>query len=81
MFQPPHSGGTATPRRSANCIATGRSSGKVYGVAEAIDCLQAARDDFGLSQIICWFDQGGMLPRTEVERAMRRFMDKVAPKV
>jgi len=54
----------------------------VFGdVAECIDRLQAARDEFGLSQIICWFDQGSMLPRVEVEAAMRRFVDEVRPKL
>jgi alkanesulfonate monooxygenase SsuD/methylene tetrahydromethanopterin reductase-like flavin-dependent oxidoreductase (luciferase family) len=54
----------------------------VFGDAsEVIDRLQAARDDFGLSQIICWFDQGSMLPRDEVERTMRRFVDQVMPKL
>ena len=36
---------------------------------------------FGLSQIICWFDQGSMLPRAEVERAMRRFAEEIMPKL
>jgi alkanesulfonate monooxygenase SsuD/methylene tetrahydromethanopterin reductase-like flavin-dependent oxidoreductase (luciferase family) len=58
-----------------------RDQGVFGDTAEVIDRLQAARDDFGLSQIICWFDQGGMLPRAEVERAMRRFVDEVAPKL
>jgi len=49
--------------------------------AEVIDRLQAARDEFGLSQVIAWFDQGGMLPRAEVERAMRQFVEQVAPKL
>jgi alkanesulfonate monooxygenase SsuD/methylene tetrahydromethanopterin reductase-like flavin-dependent oxidoreductase (luciferase family) len=49
--------------------------------AECIDRLQAARDEFGLSQIICWFDQGAMLSRSEVEAAMRRFVDEVMPKL
>ena len=54
----------------------------VFGDAsEVIERLQAARDDFGLSQIICWFDQGSMLPRDEVERTMRRFVDQVMPKL
>jgi alkanesulfonate monooxygenase SsuD/methylene tetrahydromethanopterin reductase-like flavin-dependent oxidoreductase (luciferase family) len=54
----------------------------VFGdAAEVVDRLQAARDEFQLSQIICWFDQGGMLPRAEVERAMRRFTDEVMPKL
>jgi len=49
--------------------------------AEVIDRLQAAREEFGLSQIICWFDQGNALPRAEVERTMRRFVDQVMPKL
>jgi alkanesulfonate monooxygenase SsuD/methylene tetrahydromethanopterin reductase-like flavin-dependent oxidoreductase (luciferase family) len=54
----------------------------VFGDAsEVADRLQAARDEFGLSQIICWFDQGSMLPRAEAERAMRRFADHVMPKL
>jgi alkanesulfonate monooxygenase SsuD/methylene tetrahydromethanopterin reductase-like flavin-dependent oxidoreductase (luciferase family) len=54
----------------------------VFGDApEVVDKLQAARDEFGLSQIICWFDQGARLPRDEVERAMRRFAEEVMPKL
>src|SRR4029453_8549058 len=49
--------------------------------AEVLDRLVAARDEFGLSQIICWFDQGSQLPRAEAERAMRRFIDESAPKL
>ena len=54
----------------------------IFGdAAEVVDRLQAARDEFGLSQIIGWFDQGSMLPRDEVERAMRRFAEQVMPKL
>jgi alkanesulfonate monooxygenase SsuD/methylene tetrahydromethanopterin reductase-like flavin-dependent oxidoreductase (luciferase family) len=54
----------------------------VFGdAAEVIDRLQAARDEFGLSQIICWFDQGNTLPRAEVERTMRAFAAQVMPKL
>ena len=54
----------------------------VFGdVQECVDRLQAARDEFGLSQIIAWFDQGSMLPRHEVETAMRRFAAEVMPKL
>jgi alkanesulfonate monooxygenase SsuD/methylene tetrahydromethanopterin reductase-like flavin-dependent oxidoreductase (luciferase family) len=54
----------------------------VFGdTSEVIDRLQAARDEFGLSQIICWFDQGSMLPREEVERTMRRFVEHIMPKL
>ena len=58
-----------------------RDQGVFGDAAEVVDRLQAARDEFGLSQIICWFDQGSMLPRAEVERVMRRFIDEVAPKL
>jgi alkanesulfonate monooxygenase SsuD/methylene tetrahydromethanopterin reductase-like flavin-dependent oxidoreductase (luciferase family) len=54
----------------------------VFGdTAEVIDRLQAAVEEFSLSQVICWFDQGAMLPRAEVERAMRRFAEQVIPKL
>jgi alkanesulfonate monooxygenase SsuD/methylene tetrahydromethanopterin reductase-like flavin-dependent oxidoreductase (luciferase family) len=49
--------------------------------AECIDRLQAARDEFGLCQIICWFDQGCKLPIVEVKRAMAQFADQVMPKI
>jgi alkanesulfonate monooxygenase SsuD/methylene tetrahydromethanopterin reductase-like flavin-dependent oxidoreductase (luciferase family) len=58
-----------------------RDQGVFGDAAEVVDRLQAARDEFGLSQIICWFDQGSMLARTEVERVMRRFIDEIAPKL
>lgn len=58
-----------------------RDQGVFGDAAEVVDRLQAARDEFGLSQIIGWFDQGSMLPRAEVERTMRRFADDVMPKL
>ena len=56
-----------------------RDQGVFGDAAEVVDRLQTARDEFELSQIICWFDQGSMLPRAEVERAMRQFTDEVMP--
>jgi alkanesulfonate monooxygenase SsuD/methylene tetrahydromethanopterin reductase-like flavin-dependent oxidoreductase (luciferase family) len=54
----------------------------VFGdAAEVVDRLQQATEEFGLSQIICWFDQGSMLPRPEVERVMRAFAEQVMPKL
>ena len=58
-----------------------REQGVFSDAPEVIDRLQAARDEFGLSQIIGWFDQGNMLPRAEVERTMRRFAEQVMPKL
>ncbi len=46
-----------------------------------IDRLQAVRDEFDLSQIICWFDQGCMLPVEEVKRTMALFAEAVMPRV
>jgi alkanesulfonate monooxygenase SsuD/methylene tetrahydromethanopterin reductase-like flavin-dependent oxidoreductase (luciferase family) len=54
----------------------------VFGdAAEVVDRVQQAREEFSLSQVICWFDQGNALPRAEVERTMRRFAEQVMPKV
>ncbi len=58
-----------------------RDQGVFGDASEVIERLQAAREDFGLSQIICWFDQGSMLPRHEVERTMRQFADEIMPKL
>ena len=58
-----------------------RDQGVFGDASEVIDRLQAARDEFGLSQIICWFNQGSMLPRREVERTMREFADQIMPKL
>jgi len=38
-------------------------------------------DEFGLCQIICWFDQGDRLPSAEVKRTMAQCADAVMPKV
>ncbi len=58
-----------------------RDQGVFGDAAEVVDRLQAARDEFGLSQVIAWFDQGCMLPRAEVEASMRRFAEHVMPKL
>jgi alkanesulfonate monooxygenase SsuD/methylene tetrahydromethanopterin reductase-like flavin-dependent oxidoreductase (luciferase family) len=58
-----------------------RDQGVFGDAGEVVDRLQAARDEFGLSQIIGWFDQGSMLPRAEAEAAMRRFAERVMPKL
>jgi alkanesulfonate monooxygenase SsuD/methylene tetrahydromethanopterin reductase-like flavin-dependent oxidoreductase (luciferase family) len=54
----------------------------VFGdAAEVVDRLQAVIEEFSLAQVICWFDQGSMLPRAEVEATMRRFVERVVPKL
>jgi alkanesulfonate monooxygenase SsuD/methylene tetrahydromethanopterin reductase-like flavin-dependent oxidoreductase (luciferase family) len=58
-----------------------RDQGVFGDAAEVLDRLEAAREAFDLSQVICWFDQGSMLPREEVERAMRRFAEQVMPRL
>lgn len=70
-------------KRAANFpFDTFRRDHAVFGDAhECIDRLQAVRDEFGLFQIICWFDQGCMLPVEEVKRCMTQFVDEVMPKI
>jgi alkanesulfonate monooxygenase SsuD/methylene tetrahydromethanopterin reductase-like flavin-dependent oxidoreductase (luciferase family) len=58
-----------------------RDQGVFGDVPEVVDRLQAARDEFGLSEIIGWFDQGSRLPRGEVERTLGRFADEVMPRL
>jgi alkanesulfonate monooxygenase SsuD/methylene tetrahydromethanopterin reductase-like flavin-dependent oxidoreductase (luciferase family) len=58
-----------------------REHGVFGDVSEVLDRLQAAREEFGLSEIICWFDQGSMLGRGAVERAMRQFAEEIMPKL
>jgi hypothetical protein len=48
---------------------------------ECIDRLQAMRDEFGLCQMICWFDQGRMLSLDEVKRTTARFADVIMPRL
>jgi len=38
-----------------------RDQGVFGDAAEVLDRLEAAREEFGLSEIICWFDQGSIL--------------------
>jgi alkanesulfonate monooxygenase SsuD/methylene tetrahydromethanopterin reductase-like flavin-dependent oxidoreductase (luciferase family) len=49
--------------------------------AECVDRLQAVRDEFDLGQIICWFDQGCMLPVPQVKQTMAMFADTVLSKL
>jgi alkanesulfonate monooxygenase SsuD/methylene tetrahydromethanopterin reductase-like flavin-dependent oxidoreductase (luciferase family) len=58
-----------------------RDQAVIGDAVEVVDRLQRAKEEFGLSQIIGWFDQGAMLPRAEVERAMRTFAERVMPKL
>jgi hypothetical protein len=58
-----------------------RDQGVFGDASEVLERLQAAREDFGLSQIICWFDQGSMLPPREAERTMRQFAEEIMPKL
>jgi alkanesulfonate monooxygenase SsuD/methylene tetrahydromethanopterin reductase-like flavin-dependent oxidoreductase (luciferase family) len=54
----------------------------VFGdAAEVTDRIEAIRDEFGLSQIIGWFDQGSQLSSEEAERSLRRFADDVMPRL
>ena len=67
-----HRGDASPICRTSGSAATRRSSAMSPRSSTA---SQAAREELSLSQIICWFDQGAMLPRAEVERTMRRFAE------
>ncbi len=54
----------------------------IFGdVSECIDRLQALRDEFGLYQLIAWFDQGNLLPTDTVKQSMADFAHLVMPKL
>jgi alkanesulfonate monooxygenase SsuD/methylene tetrahydromethanopterin reductase-like flavin-dependent oxidoreductase (luciferase family) len=47
--------------------------------AYCIDRLQAFKEQFGINQLICWFNTGGQIPHDKVMQSMRLFADKVMP--
>ena len=52
----------------------------VYGdPAYCIERIQALKEQFGLSQFICWFNTGGQIPHQHVLDSMTLFANKVMP--
>jgi alkanesulfonate monooxygenase SsuD/methylene tetrahydromethanopterin reductase-like flavin-dependent oxidoreductase (luciferase family) len=47
--------------------------------ARCIERIRWLRDEFQLSQLICWFNPGGLLPADTVQRSMSRFAAQVMP--
>ena len=44
-----------------------------------IERLQRFRQDFNMGRLICWFNQGGLVPHPQVMRSMELFAEKVMP--
>jgi alkanesulfonate monooxygenase SsuD/methylene tetrahydromethanopterin reductase-like flavin-dependent oxidoreductase (luciferase family) len=44
-----------------------------------IERLQRFREEFNMGRLICWFNQGGLVPHQQVMRSMELFAAKVMP--
>jgi natural product biosynthesis luciferase-like monooxygenase protein len=52
----------------------------VFETPEAcIERLQRFREEFKMGRLICWFNQGGLVPHVQVMRSMELFAAKVMP--
>jgi alkanesulfonate monooxygenase SsuD/methylene tetrahydromethanopterin reductase-like flavin-dependent oxidoreductase (luciferase family) len=57
-----------------------RETVAIIGTAEhCIDRITWLREEFGLSELICWFNPGGLMPHDTVLESMRRFATQVMP--
>ena len=48
---------------------------------QCIAKIRNAHQQCGMSQIICWFNPGGLIPQAQVLESMRRFAEEVVPAV
>jgi alkanesulfonate monooxygenase SsuD/methylene tetrahydromethanopterin reductase-like flavin-dependent oxidoreductase (luciferase family) len=44
-----------------------------------VDRLSQLREEFQMGRLICWFNQGGLVPHLQVMRSMELFAAKVMP--
>jgi natural product biosynthesis luciferase-like monooxygenase protein len=52
----------------------------VFDTPEAsVERLQQLREEFNMGRLICWFNQGGLVPHAQVMRSMELFAAKVMP--
>jgi hypothetical protein len=57
-----------------------RDTVAIIGTAEhCIERITWLRQEFGLSQLICWFNPGGLMPHDTVLASMSRFATQVMP--
>ena len=57
-----------------------RENVAVIGTPEhCIERIKWLREEFGLAELICWFNPGGLMPSETVLRSMDRFVARVAP--
>jgi hypothetical protein len=56
---------------------------EVMGVFDTPDAcaerLQRFREEFNMGRLICWFNQGGLVPHAQVMRSMELWAAKVMP--
>jgi len=65
-------------KRGASTAAWGSISNTAMSRNTSTGCRPRATSS-APRKIICWFDQGSMVPRAELERAMRQFVEQVMP--
>jgi natural product biosynthesis luciferase-like monooxygenase protein len=54
----------------------------VFDTPEAcLERLQRFREEFNMGRLICWFNQGGLVPHSQVMRSMELFAAKVMPRL
>lgn len=54
----------------------------LYGSPErCVEKLRDAHGRYGMDQVICWFNPGGLVPHRQVLASMRRFAEEVMPAV
>jgi alkanesulfonate monooxygenase SsuD/methylene tetrahydromethanopterin reductase-like flavin-dependent oxidoreductase (luciferase family) len=46
---------------------------------QCIERITWLREEFGVAELICWFNPGGLMPAETVQRSMSRFATHVAP--
>ena len=57
-----------------------RDTVAVIGTAEqCIERIKWLREEFGIAELICWFNPGGLMPAETVLGSMDRFMTRIAP--
>jgi alkanesulfonate monooxygenase SsuD/methylene tetrahydromethanopterin reductase-like flavin-dependent oxidoreductase (luciferase family) len=64
---------------------TYEQAGEMMGVFDTpeacVERLQRFREEFNMGRLICWFNQGGLVPHLQVMRSMELFAAKVMPRL
>ncbi len=83
-YQNPHSGAPSMRERFERVRSmTYEQASEVMGVFDtpeaSVERLSRLREEFKMGRLICWFNQGGLVPHLQVMRAMELFAAKVMP--